>query len=84
MKPITLQEAFNAIDSSPGYFPYPAVKYLIEHKLTKKLEDKIVYELNHILESEKAIPFFYAVVAEEQLSSKFIDPIIKYLMTGTP
>ena len=80
MKPRSLQEAFQMLDNSTGYLPFTAIDYLHKHPLTKELEDKIVFSLNSV-KSSTVKALFYAIVAEEHLSKKFIEPVVALLST---
>ena len=80
MKPKTLKEAFQMLDNQVGYLPFTAIDYLHKHPLTKELEEKIVFALNNV-NAHKGKALFYAIVAEEHLSKKFIEPVVALLST---
>ncbi|MBI3486201.1 hypothetical protein HY025_04680 [Candidatus Daviesbacteria bacterium] len=77
MKPKFLEETFRQLDHPVGYFPFTAVEYLQKHRLTKELEDKIVFALTHV-DNTSGTADYYAFVAEEHLSKKFIEPIVNH------
>lgn len=87
-----IDTAFLCLDRNRWGIPYNAIAFLYNHPQDDRISEKIIFTLENAYDEELTFdsayrqyllfPLWYAVVAENHLSEKLIDPVIK-LFTST-
>ncbi len=85
------EEAFKAIETLKNGIPFEAIKYLVNFGKDKEILNKVIYHIENAYNDlefydEKAnyysnAPLWYSIVAEGQVDSKLVNPIIKLYTT---
>ena len=86
----SLSQAFAILDTQKEGIPFEAIRYLRKCPTSQALTEKIIYALNHAYddtyynESEDynySTPLWYAIVAEQHLSTDLVGPVIRLFTT---
>lgn len=87
----SIQEAFLTIERQKEGIPLEAIRFLYNHPQSRVIRKKIIYALKHAYDDTYydvendhyfLTPLWYAIVAENHLSKKIVNPVIK-LFTAT-
>ena len=83
-----VNEAIQIIESTKEGIPFEAIEYLYNHESTPEITEKIIFALKNVYNEEVFYdaeddrywntPLWYAIVAENYLSERLIDPVIKF------
>ena len=88
---MTLDQAFEILETQTSGIPWEAIEFLYEHPADPRIEKQILFALNNAYSEAFVDPYtntfldtvlWYAIVAENHLSESLMDPVIRLYTTS--